>query len=307
MGEYYRILSLDGGGIRGLLTSTVLERLEEASPGFLGKVDLFAGTSTGAILALGLASGRTPAEMSALYRQHGRTIFAADAWDELGDIDRLVRPDYRDRGLRSVLEEFFGSMSLGDLPRKVLVASFDMDNKDRRGGGPRTWKPKIFHNFAERLGDDRIERAATVALRSCAAPTYFPIADGYVDGGVVANSPSMCALAQALNHHTAAQDLDRIALLSMGTGENARYVETGDGSWGYAQWAPHLITLMFEGAAGIADYQCRQILGSRYGRISPPLPAGGIGLDAIDRMDELASIGRAYDTAAAERWLRHFF
>lgn len=64
----YRILSIDGGGVRGLPVTVLLERLEKERPGFLDEVDLFAGTSTGGIMALGLASGLKPAQMRILYQ-----------------------------------------------------------------------------------------------------------------------------------------------------------------------------------------------------------------------------------------------
>src|SRR5438270_13739741 len=72
----YHILALDGGGIRGLLTTILLERLEAAVPGFLSHIDLFAGTSTGGILALGLASGITPTAARDLYEGKGPEVSA---------------------------------------------------------------------------------------------------------------------------------------------------------------------------------------------------------------------------------------
>ena len=72
----YRVLSLDGGGIRGLITIIFMERLLERYPNWLEDVDLFAGTSTGGILSLGLASGLTPAELKQMYLKHDAEIFA---------------------------------------------------------------------------------------------------------------------------------------------------------------------------------------------------------------------------------------
>ena len=82
----YNILSLDGGGIRGLLTAIILERLNLTNPGWLDKVDLLAGTSTGGIIALGLANGLTPTQLRNLYQKKGEKIFD-DSWlDDLKDI-----------------------------------------------------------------------------------------------------------------------------------------------------------------------------------------------------------------------------
>jgi predicted acylesterase/phospholipase RssA len=90
----YTILSLDGGGIRGLYTARLLQRLALAAPSFLDKVDLFAGTSTGGILALGLAAGFKPEELVALYLQNATRIFDGDV---LTPIRELHRPEYGSR------------------------------------------------------------------------------------------------------------------------------------------------------------------------------------------------------------------
>jgi len=76
--SHYRILSLDGGGIRGYLTILLLERLEEKCPGFLEQIDLFAGASTGSIIALALAHGKSPTEVRKLYERYGRYFHLED-------------------------------------------------------------------------------------------------------------------------------------------------------------------------------------------------------------------------------------
>lgn len=77
----------------------------------------------------------------------------------------------------------------------------------------------------------------------------------------------MCALAQALHPPTGGQDLEDIVLLSLGTGHNPHYVPIQHGDWGVLHWATKIITLVMEGSAGLADYQCKQLLGRRYLRL----------------------------------------
>lgn len=297
----YRILSLDGGGIRGLLASRLLERLGAKRSGWMGSIDLLAGTSTGAILAAAIAAGLEPSVISRIYSERGREVFDETIWD-LTDVDRLVRADYRNKNLKTVLAQTFGSRTLGDLERKVVISAFDLDSGEPTREGVRSWKPKFFHNFEEPGSSDRDEQVVDVLMRSCAAPTYFPVYQGFVDGGVVANNPSMCALAQALHDDTGGQHVSYIALLSVGTGANPRYLETLDGDWGYAQWLKPLVNIVLEGGSGIADYECRQILGSRYHRLNPTLPHA-IGLDAVDEcevLEEVAATGSLESTLA---WL----
>jgi patatin-like phospholipase/acyl hydrolase len=297
----YHILSLDGGGIRGILTAIILERLEQAVPGFLAHIDLFAGTSTGGILSLGLASGMSPGEARQLYARFGDRVFADNVIDDIRDLGRLVGAEYSLQPLKEILSEQFGDRRLRDLPKRVLITTFDLDNQPEDPRALRTWKAKFFHNYPG-VGTDGDQRIVDIALRTSAAPTFFPVYQGYIDGGVVANNPSVCALAQALDPGTGGQSLRKVRLLSVGTGFNPRYLDTQDGDWGLVQWAPHLISLMLEGSLNLADYQCRQILGDRYIRINPALPFP-IGLDRVDQIPLLKEAAAQVDLGEAVAWI----
>src|SRR5262245_1918539 len=115
----YRILTIDGGGIRGLLTTILLERLEAAVPGFLSRIDLFAGTSTGGILALGLASGVTPNAARALYEEKGPAVFQDSLFDNIRDLGHAIGAQYGNTNLKKALTDYFGDKTLGELPKKV--------------------------------------------------------------------------------------------------------------------------------------------------------------------------------------------
>jgi len=301
----YHILSLDGGGVRGVLTAKLLERLEQAHPGFISKIDLFAGTSTGGVLALGLASGLTPTEIGQLYTQSGAWVFADSFWDDVRDLGKLTGAQYSNRHLKQAILERIGELSLGDLPKRVLISSFDLDNHPPPAGRLRTWKPKFFHNFPG-PDSDAGETVVDVALRTSAAPAYFPIYQGYIDGGVVANNPSMCALAQAINPETGGQRLREVTLLSVGTGANSRFLAEQDADWGLVQWAPHLFSLMIEGGGGLADYQCRQVLGKRYLRLNPTIP-DSTGVDQLDQIPALQSVAEAEELQPAILWLKRYY
>jgi patatin-like phospholipase/acyl hydrolase len=298
----YRILSLDGGGIRGLLTAILLERLEAALPGTLAQVDLFAGTSTGGILALALAAGHSPTEAREVYEKQGRVVFADTALDNLANLGHALGAQYSAAPLKRLLIEQFGDMRLGDLPRKVLIAAFDLDNGPGLPPPVRTWKPKFFHNFPGPDSDGN-ERVVDVALRTSAAPSYFPIYQGYVDGGVVAGNPSMAALAQALEPNTGGQALAEVSLLSVGTGRNARHLTAQNSDWGWLQWAPHIIEIVLDGTSGVADYECRQLLGDCYHRLNPLLPER-INLDDVGKIPQLAVIANRVMLDDTLAWLK---
>ncbi|MCX7819100.1 MAG: patatin-like phospholipase family protein [Kiritimatiellae bacterium] len=308
MGRTFRILSLDGGGVRGWLSARLMDRLAESHPGWWRRADLVAGTSTGALLALGLAAGRTPRELMALYETNAARIFRDDWLDNVRDLGRTVGAQYDDRGLRQVLREVFGELRLRELPVRVLIPAFDLDN-EQPDPAKRSWAPKFFHNFPGPDSDGE-RRVRDVALYSSAAPTYFPSADGYIDGGVIANNPAMAALAQTQDprNEGARPRLSSIVMLSIGTGRPLLRIEGRRHDWGLAQWSRPILDIMMEAGMGVPDYQCRQLLGDRYHRLEPVLPSGAvIRMDDVRRMGELAAIadGMALDTTVA--WLGKYW
>lgn len=303
----YRILSLDGGGIGGLFTCTLLARLVNAHPNLIANTDLIAGTSTGGIIALALAAGVPIAELVALYSTRGTEIFDDSFWDNIRDLGNAVGADYSNKGLKRNLKRILGDTTLADLRRTgarkhVLIPTFDLD-APAAPGRPRTWKPKFFHNFAGN-DSDGAELAVDVALRTAAAPTYFPAYQGYIDGGVVANNPSMAAIAQALDPRAAGRELRDIRLLSISTGTDPKYIKGENLDWGWGQWARPLVSIMISGVMGVADFQCSQILGDRYLRLDRVFDRP-VNLDDIrpQTIQYLIAQANAVDLAEAQAWL----
>jgi len=299
-----RILTFDGGGIRGVVTTVLIQRLTAEIPGWLASTNLFAGTSTGGLIALGLASGKNIGVIRDLYEDKGGKIFD-DSWiDDVLDLGKTIGAEYDNTKLARELKKLFGDTTLGQLQAPVLIPSFDLDNEDANAN-ERTSKPKLFHNLP--IPDaDGVERVRKVALYTTAAPTYFPSVDGYVDGGVFANNPAMCALAQSQdsrwNAHPALPD---VVLLSLGTGVSLNYIAGRNLDWGYAQWAKPLISIMMDGVMGVADFQCKQLLGGRYERLAPVFPPGtSLPLDAVDRIDEMIRFAANVDLAKTVGFLR---
>jgi uncharacterized protein len=244
----YRILSCDGGGIRGLLSALIIRKLQ-SDFNILDRVNLFAGTSTGGIIALGLA-GRKPIDQIVGLYQDKETVSriftrlsglgthvgelakmaAASAAAKLPGmtkelIDSLLvhqnelwYPKYGSEGLRRVVSELFPSdptlESLGDAAR-VLVTTFQLLDKTTD-----SWRPLTLHNLPTARDDLKRSHVVESALCTSAAPTYFPPHKhstlGYcVDGGLFANNPSSLAVATAIE---AGVSIDSIRLLSIGTG-----------------------------------------------------------------------------------------
>ena len=300
----YRILSFDGGGIRGLVTLAILKRLETQIPNLIKNADLLTGTSTGGIIALGLAAGKSVDEMIALYQDHGKDIFDDSWWDDIRDIGGIAGADYDQKNLEKYLKGLFGTKTLKDLKQRVVIPTFNLDDENP-DPAKRTWNPKFFHNFPG-TDTDGSESVVEVALNTSAAPTYFPSHGTYIDGGVVANNPSLAAVAQTQDarNKERAPLLRNIHLLSLGTGTNLSYVKGKNLDWGLAQWAKPLISLLLDASMGIADFQCRQILKDTYRRIAPIFPSTtNIKLDEWQRAGELLDFGN--NAPLVDSWKGH--
>jgi hypothetical protein len=304
----YRILSIDGGGIRGIIPAVIIQRLERisaesGSDSRLTDADLFAGTSTGALIAMALAMPLDLQVIRDVYEHRGKRIFD-DSWlDDLADLGKTIGADYDSLGLQRELKRVFGEATLADLARKVMITSFDLDNQSD-DPWQRTWKPKIFHNFPGPDSDGR-QLAWKVGVYITAAPTYFPSADGYIDGGVFANNPSMCALAQSQDSRITGHPLlGEVTLLSLGAGTPLTYIKGKAVDWGYAQWAKPLVNLIMDGVAGIADFQCRQLLGGSYHRLAPRFePGTNFQLDEVKRVPEMVDFANNVDLGETVDWL----
>ena len=283
-----RILSIDGGGIRGIIPARILQRIEEAT----GKparelFHLIAGTSTGGIIGCGLMIGKTAKQMGDLYAAEGGDIFRRSLWDRVTTVEGLSNPDYDPDAARTgSLPRTRRCLAVADRRRRTAGAEL-RDPVALFGAGRRRRACciracRISSNRGRRTGKDlgpgETAAAADFALRSIAratsaAPTYFPpalIANargeqyGMIDGGVFANNPSMCALVSAYKLYPEAEDY---IVVSLGTGSLERpipYNEAKD--WGLVHWARPILNVLMDGNADTTCYQLDQILGESHYR-----------------------------------------
>ena len=300
------MVSIDGGGVRGIVPVVVMQRLA-AEPGlgsWVDRTELIAGTSTGGLIALSVAAGVSLDELHDLYTTRAAAVFKDSFVDDVRDLGKVFGADYDVENLEREAHRVLGERTLAQLSKRVLIPAFDLDNgatTDRR------WKAKLFHNFPGPDSDGNA-LAYRVAVATAAAPTYFASYDGYVDGGVFATNPSMCALAQALDARVPADEcaqLGDVRLISFGTGRTLRYVEGDRLDWGYWQWVRPLLDVMLDGVNGIADFQCSQLLGAHYHRLAPTFPPDKtIGMDAVDEIPYLVEFANSLDLSATAAWLR---
>ncbi len=269
-----RILSIDGGGIRGIIPARILEHIEARTGRRISELfHLVAGTSTGGIIACALTSPapngrpRPASEIADLYRQRGREIFQSSFWHGFGSLGGLVDEKYEARHLEDILEAFFGDTMLSEVHQDLLVTSYDLQT--RKPFFFKSWKARGEHVREEEAAVQRDFEVRWVARATSAAPTYFEPAVlkkrnrtlPLVDGGVFANNPAMCALTAARKLFPRAS---RTMVLSLGTGETRRtipYEEARD--WGLAGWARPLLYIIFDGVSDAVDYHLSMLLSQR--------------------------------------------
>lgn len=288
----YKILSLDGGGIRGLITAIGLRELESKVGKPLNKVfDLVAGTSTGGIIACGISKGIDVDEVVNLYLERGKDIFPSSLSRNWSRVSRLISdgvsaPKYDGKGLEKVLKDTFHTTVFGSLKVKpTLITTYD-----------------VFGREATVLKNTNTEhqslRVWEIAKATSSAPTYFPAhmleIEGVdlplVDGGVVANNPTACAIAEAVRiqaHGNAAADLSNIVVASFGTGETTRPITPEQAKeWGATEWVIPLIDVLFDGSSDSVNYIARQLLADgNYFRYAGSAPMGLRLEDAYDDLD----------------------
>ena len=266
-----RVLSIDGGGIRGIIPALVLAHLEQQTGEPCSELfDLMVGTSTGGMLALCLSiddGSARPAfsaqQLVKLYEEHGEEIFEQSLWRKVRSVGGMLEEAYSHEALEAILERYFGDKALSECRVSTMVTSYDIQHR-------RTVFLKSWH------GDHAGLLCKEAARATSAAPTYFEPTTlewgresrTLIDGGVFMNSPSVSAYAEA-------QKLfpdDEIAMLSIGTGELTRAIPyEAAKTWGSALWVMSLLDCMFDGVSKAADHQMRLFLGENYLRLQTPL------------------------------------
>lgn len=213
----YRILCLDGGGVRGVLTVRILMQICKKYPNFLDNVDLICGTSVGGILALVLAAGYTPAQCDEVYEFAMPHIFTHNPW-------RMINPfraKYSDKYKQEIMQYYFGNRTMTDLVKPCAVVAFRLDGRKSTTHSffnKEGWRPAIFSNMPAAAGQIQPDvdlKVWDAAMRTSAAPTYFPVFRGYTDGGIVANNPSIIAVAKAMAHYPTVNPRT-VSVLSLG-------------------------------------------------------------------------------------------
>jgi len=302
----FRILSIDGGGICGILPASILAELETRflnGASVARHFDMIAGTSTGGIIALGLGHGKTAREIRDIYVERGGHIFPPLGF--LGNLIRktrqIARYTYDRQALEDELLRIFDDTPFGSARTRLCIPSFE-----GRFGEPWIYKTPHHPDYKK----DRFERMIRVGLATSAAPTFLKALpnNGYVmvDGGLWANNPVMNALVDALSCF----DLNRgqIKILSLGCGETTFKIDEKKAKGGLFQWR-HVFKAAMRAQSLNALGQAYLLVGKdAVLRIDAPEAPKPIELDDYRRAKaELPALARSLVEASGHRVEQLFF
>lgn len=296
-----RILTIDGGGLKGALPAAFLAEIERLTgKRVVDQFDLIAGTSTGGIIAIGLGLGISAAEICRFYVERGPAIFdQAPLSGKLGGLRsrlrglrRMVRhvgtAKYEARELKLALEDVFGARLIGDSATRLVIPAYDSAH-----GGPYVFKTA--HH--ERFRVDHSRLAVDAALATAAAPSFLPAhsfegASHLLDGGIWANNPMGSAAIEAAA--TLGWPMDQVRMLSLGCTDTVHPVKDVVGLKD-VKW---LLELMFQGQDRFSQATAKLLLGHPHSnphlhRINPTVEPGFVALDDASKVETLVRMGRS--------------
>ncbi len=295
----FKILSIDGGGIKGLYSASILASLElKTGKSITEHFDMICGTSTGGLIAIGLANGMSAKSLVDLYMTKGSLIFPTsnnrfvrsfqNSYKSLKQI--FFSNKHSVKPLKRILEDLFEDKTMNDATNLLCIPSFNLTNG----------QPKVFKKSGSQteLFVDSTIKLVDIALATSAAPSYYPIHEHnnflYTDGGVWANNPSLCGLLEAIDYYVGeGKEFDDFSILSISsiTTPNG-WVSTSNKSKSIIGWKEKMFQTALDGQSYFTDYFLLKIVPKinpkgKYFRIkSPELSKAQMNVITMDRADK---------------------
>jgi patatin-like phospholipase/acyl hydrolase len=301
MAGKFQVLSLDGGGIKGIFSAAVLAHLEEdLRINITEHFDLIAGTSTGGIIALGLGFGMRPEEIVQFYVDMGPRIFPPS---KMKQIACYWRSKYDGRMLEKALRECFGNARLGDSRKRLVIPSYNTGDDD-------VYLFKTSHH--ERLTRDYKAPMWKVGMATSAAPAFFPCFQGVdhmrlVDGGVWANNPAMVSIVEAVS--MLGLPLEAISVFSLGTTDVVKGRSKKLDQGGFWQWKTAAVDVIMRGQSIGAVTQAQHLLGQDHVlRLNPQVPDNLFALDRLsvkELLSKAAHVSRHFSPQLEKMFADH--
>ncbi|MEG0806049.1 MAG: patatin-like phospholipase family protein [Lachnospiraceae bacterium] len=305
------ILSISGGGIRGLIPALILAKLESMTNlPIASSCDLIAGTSTGGIIAALLTTPNSQGqpkfsanEIVALYKTFGKKVFHQSLLRKFTTLDGLIGTKYSTAPLEKLLKSYFGTTKLSETTTNILIPAYQISHKPY---------PYFFKTLHAKQSGLRIENPdlwecarATSAANSYFKPYRMDKNRTFLDGGVFANTPAMCAYAQAKNLYG---ERESLVIISIGTGEDLigyRYDKICN--WGMLQWALPFFRQTSISSGETIDYMLRTfaVNGDHYFRLQSRLDKESLKMDDVSDRNLMALEEAANCTIMANASMLH--
>lgn len=308
----FRILSIDGGGLRGVVPLTILKKVEELTGKPIWEsFDLIAGTSTGGLIAGALTIPKainvreakySINEILDIYLKRGQEIFPPRKnffGKFLGATNATINPKFSDKGIAKVFTDVCGESRINDSLTNIMICAYDLSNN----------VPLFFKSRSSRKKPDQNILLYSVCRATSAGPTYLPAFELVypngnenperlcIDGGVFVNNPSLAALSEFSRHHreygynSVENDIDYkdVFVLSVGTGTYAGKISASDAKYkGELFWATRISDVMMRGVNKTTHYEMQEMM----------VPGNYLRLTIDIEKEEYSEMSRADDEAA---------
>lgn len=298
----FQILSLDGGGIKGLFSAALLAAIEEdLNISITDHFDLITGTSTGGIIAIALGLGLRPREIVDFYVKEGPNIFPH--WCGWKSVQHWFYRKFSSKPLISALQDCFQDKRLGDSKKRLVIPAYNLGEDD----------VYIFRTpHHERLKRDYKLPAWKVALATSAAPTFFPCSSEVdklrlIDGGVWANNPTMVGIIES--YGTLSIPLKTIQVLSIGTSSSVTSRHKRLNVGGKISWARNnvVVDVIMRGQSIGVNNQAKFLLGEeKIVRLDPRVAPDEFSLDGVHKTDDLIAKAAHYSRIFAPQFQNKF-
>lgn len=277
-GKISRILSIDGGGIRGIVPAVVLAHLEETlqqlsnNPGarLADFFDLFAGTSTGSMIVVGLLTPNkdnrpiySAKEIIDLYFDNAEVIFQGSLLQDIKSVAGLLNVKYNPEGIESVFRQHFPDTELKQLLKPTLIPVYDLTRGKNYFFRQQKAQVSVRHNYYIR----DVLRSATSAI-TYFPPTQISTVDNtrqrcFIDGGIFANNPALSAYAEFRYHNPELHAKDTM-MFSLGTGKQGTHLDCeSTQNWGALEWREPAGNLFANAVADANHYQLKAVYDSK--------------------------------------------
>ena len=266
------ILSIDGGGLRGIIPVKILQEIQKRTGiSAVTMFDLVAGTSTGGLIACALTASKdgvnpafTLTDIENIYTQKGKIIFPSKSFisEEISKLTSLTKPKFNATGLSSVLTDLLGDLRISSCLKPIFVPTYDLMSN----------QAVLFKRRQVITGDAEDAKLYDVCRATSAAPTYLPAYEfNYmdkalvcIDGGIYMNNPSVGAFVEVSKYHehyNVNPTLDNIFILSLGTGHYSENLgKKRVEQWGELNWATQISDVMMQGVNQTTCYETEELL-----------------------------------------------